>query len=85
MFDPGRLIRLPEPSPQPGPRLTYTTELRQDGAHLSVDVDRAAPSDARDRAILRGLLQHALTLIDHADAAAACALPDMPIAAEMTE
>lgn len=87
MFDPRRIIPLPAPQfdPGPGPRLTYTTELRADGSTRHSEVDREAPADARDRAILRGLLTHALALVDQADADARFGLLDVPTAAELTE
>jgi hypothetical protein len=61
-------LELPRiPMREHGPRLTFATDTNPDGTWSLIDVDRHAPADPRDRAILRGLLTHALRLLDEAD------------------
>lgn len=51
----------------PGPHLVYRSTRDLNGTRAHYLVDLAAPDDRRDRAICRGLLLHALRLIDEAD------------------
>ncbi|MFE0329049.1 hypothetical protein ACFW08_20150 [Streptomyces sp. NPDC058960] len=50
-----------------GPRLTFTAGRDVTGTEQLIDVDRAAPTDPRDRAICRALLTHALRLLDETE------------------
>jgi hypothetical protein len=52
----------PAPAASSAPALTYRAT---DGTELPVD--ERAPSTARERALARGLLLHALSLLDAAD------------------
>jgi hypothetical protein len=51
-----------EPEVSTAPELTYQTTTGD-----TVPIDERAPSSARERALARGLLLHALSLIDAAD------------------
>ncbi len=65
-LDLSRITVLEQPT-QTGPCLTYTSGPDQHGTVTTVNVDRAAPSDRRERAICRALLVHALQLLDEAN------------------
>lgn len=50
----------------PGPLLAYVTDA-DEGTHRVRLIDRAAIEDPRERAICRGLLLHALALLDESE------------------
>ncbi|MEH0402914.1 hypothetical protein ACFY7V_03745 [[Kitasatospora] papulosa] len=53
------------PSPPPGPRLEYVSSPGLDGSYVTTyAVDRMPLDDPRERTICRGLLLHALDLLD---------------------
>jgi hypothetical protein len=52
-----------EPPAHRLPMLDFVTS-QGDGLNLHTPVDVTAPTDPRERAILRALLQHALALLD---------------------
>lgn len=55
-------------SAQRGPALYYASTEASDGTATVTRVDRQPPEDPRERALCRGLLQHALALLDQAEA-----------------
>ncbi|MFD4912808.1 hypothetical protein ACFWNR_06250 [Streptomyces virginiae] len=69
------------PPLRPGqlPALDFTVNLLN-GDTITYAIDRAAPADRRHRAICRGLLQHALHLLDQVDAGEHYDLAEMPVA-----
>ncbi|MGP3684124.1 hypothetical protein ACTVZO_05320 [Streptomyces sp. IBSNAI002] len=57
-----------EPTEPPAlPALTYHGTKNIDGSYGVYPIDFAVPTDPRERAICRALLQHALTLLDATD------------------
>ena len=48
----------------PGPALLYVTSPDADGVSRVIEVDREPVTDARERAILKGLLYHAIRLLE---------------------
>ncbi|MFJ8852318.1 hypothetical protein [Streptomyces sp. NPDC102437] len=57
------------PPPPPGPRLEYVSSPAPDGCVMTTySIDRTPITDPRERTLCRGLLVHALTLLDTQEA-----------------